>query len=64
VSVQVLGILDGGISEESIEVYLDAGDWVFGIGSELVNPEVTTEFGMENLLDRARRFVAAARKRT
>jgi 2-dehydro-3-deoxyphosphogluconate aldolase/(4S)-4-hydroxy-2-oxoglutarate aldolase len=54
----------GGVSSEDLYGYLEAGAWAFGIGSELVNPAVKSDLGLENLLKRARQFIAAARKGT
>jgi 2-dehydro-3-deoxyphosphogluconate aldolase / (4S)-4-hydroxy-2-oxoglutarate aldolase len=52
----------GGVSPEQIRLYMAAGAWAFGIGSELINPAVTTQDGMNNLLKRAETFVNAVRE--
>jgi 2-dehydro-3-deoxyphosphogluconate aldolase/(4S)-4-hydroxy-2-oxoglutarate aldolase len=51
----------GGICDAQIPAYLAAGAWAFGVGSELISPQVKTPEGLDDLFERARRFVNATR---
>jgi Entner-Doudoroff aldolase len=51
----------GGISYAQIPAYLAAGAWAFGVGSELISPQVKTRHGLDDLFERAGRLVSATR---
>jgi Entner-Doudoroff aldolase len=51
----------GGITDEQIPAFLSAGAWAFGVGSELISPQVKAGNGFADLFERAQRFASAAR---
>lgn len=52
----------GGVDAESAPLYLRAGAWALGVGSELVSADAVAPGGLERLQARALAFVAACRK--
>jgi len=49
----------GGLTVENVGAYFEAGAWAAGIGSELVNPNVIRNSGLDSLYAQAMRFLAA-----
>lgn len=52
----------GGVDAESASLYLRAGAWALGVGSELVSADAVGSGGLERLQARALAFVATCRK--